>query len=213
MNPVRSYRDFQQFMSYWNYDGKPIPIVLIKPTVLLYLQRNHNIGEIFDYFNHRTGKSIVFFLPGYAHYPVSSFNEIFSSSTRNPDVDFAFSYKDYRTNQVHRVYYNEKDFTNFLSIIERKTEQFRYDGNTELLFATFVPDICGGMGELDFKSLQHHRYNLTEMYIHGLHTDDHTFALRRIERFLENVRHELERNQTPDEFYSEVDRLYLYAAH
>ena len=213
MNPIRTYRDFQQFMSYWNYDGKPIPVMLIKPAVLLHLQREYNIGEILDYYNHRTGNSIVFFLPGYSHYPVSSFNEVFSPYTRNPDADYAFSYRDYHTNQVHRVYYNEKDFVDFLSIIESQTERFWYYGDTELLFATFVPDSCGGLGELDFKSLQHHRYNLTELYLNGLSTDNHTFALRRIERFLEMVRHELERDQTPDEFYNKVDRLYLNTAH
>lgn len=207
MNPVRSYHDFQEFMNYWNYNGKPIPVLLIKPNVLLSLRHDYSsIDELFDYFNHRTGEGIVFFLPGYSHYPVTSFAEIFPSPIMRPDKEFAMTYYDYRTQQAHHVYYNNRDFVDFINIIEHGAPEFRYYGDTELLLSGFIPGSANQFGNLDFSTLPDHRYNLSELYrSHGINGHYDIFT---VERFLEEVRCQIEEYCSEDEFYKAVDKLY-----
>ncbi len=205
MNPVRSYHDFQEFMNYWDYNGKPIPVLLIKPDVLLSLRHDYHIDDLFDYFNHRTGKGIVFFLPGYSHYPVTSFAEIFPSLGGKTDEEIALTYRDYRTRQSHHVYYNNRDFVDFIDTIEKDAPEFRYYGDTELLLPTFFPGEQYQRGNLDFSTLSQHRYNLSGLYFRygGTH-----YALHIVQQFLERVIKQLENECTNEEFYEAVDITY-----
>ena len=206
MNPVRSYRDFQEFMTYWDYNGKPIPVLLIKPDVLLSLRHDYHMDDLFDYFNHRTGKGIVFFLPGYSHYPVTSFAEIFPSYGGRNDEEIALTYRDYRTGQAHNVYYNNRDFVDFINTIEEGAPEFTYYGDTELLLPTFFPGEQYQRGNLDFSTLSHHRYNLSKLFFR--HGDTH-FALHVGQQFLERVMHQLRRECTIEELYENIDNAYI----
>lgn len=206
MNPVRSYHDFQEFMNYWNYNGKPIPVLLIKPDVLLSLRHVYHIDDLFDYFNHRTGKGIVFFLPGYSHYPDTSFAEIFPSSRRRADEEIALTYRDYRTGQSHHVNYNNRDFVDFIDTIEKGAPEFRYYGDTELLLPTFIPGDHYQYGNLDFPTLPQHRYNLSGLYFRY---NDLQRALHLVQKFLERVIQQLKMDCTTEEFYEAVDETYI----
>ncbi len=207
MNPVRSYRDFQEFMSIWGYNGKPIPVLLIKPDVLLALKEHYDIDDLFDYFNHRAGKDIVFFLPGYEHNPSNSLSTILLDYGRRDDQKIALTYQDFHTRQPRYVYYNNRDFVDFIDTIERGTPKFRYYGDTELLLPLFVPGANNKFGNLDFSTLSDHRYNLSEFYYR--HADGRD-AIRAVNRFLEIVLHRLNAFRSLDQFYSAVDNAYTH---
>lgn len=79
MDPVSSYNDFLKILiHYQENNDRLIPIILIKPSTMLYLNRELLLEHIFDYFNIRTGGNVQFFLPGYAHYPDAAFGHFFA---------------------------------------------------------------------------------------------------------------------------------------
>ena len=208
MNPIRSYQDFQKFMEYVDYNGKPIPVLFIRPDVLLTLKHCYPfIGELFEYYNQRTGDDIVFFVPGYSHYPATSFHEVFPSYPCRNDDEIAFTYQDRPTRQTHHVYFNHHDFVDFVKIIERESPGFSYSGGTELILPTYVPGNEIQCGNLDFSTLPQHRYNLSTLFFH--YSDSHR-AFSLVREFLELVIHQLVYNYTTDEFYRNVDEIYIH---
>lgn len=189
MNPVISYRDFMQYMARSsNNHSQLLPVVLIKPSTLLYLNREYRLDHLFDYFDRRTGNEVQFFLPGYSHYPSTSFLQ---SSSILPEI------KPYNQNAValnltrlKKVYYSDNDFLNFVEILEQNAQNFRYYGNTELLFIKYIPGRDSALGRFDFSNI--HRYNLSQIYY------DHQEHFYHVERILEEVLHVIrfEHNET-----------------
>lgn len=182
MNPVSSYHDFIEFLQYSRDNSdKLIPIVLIKPSAMLYLNREHFLEHIFDYFDNRSGKSIPFFLPGYAHYPDTAFTYILVDEP--PYNEDAIALK---TRKLGKIYYSEKDFIGFIEKLEDGYTEFFYRGDTELIFLKYIAGERYNLGGFDFSKL--HRYNLSQIFYsqkyHGL---DEYSRLHHIENFLEDV--------------------------
>ena len=182
MNPVSSYQDFMEFLQYSrDNNNKLIPIALIKPSVMLYLNREHFLEHIFDYFDNRSGKSIQFFLPGYAHYPDTAFTNILADVRPYNENAIALT-----TRRLGKIYYSEKDFIGFIEKLEDGYSKFFYRGDTELIFLKYIAGEEYNLGRFDFSKL--YRYNLSKIFYsqkyYGL--DEHS-RLHYIENFLEDV--------------------------
>ena len=209
MNPVKSYRDFKHFMR-WQNGNKPIPILLIRPDVLLSFLDEHRIGRVLDYYNHYTGNDIVFFLPGYSHYP-NQFSSIsgFFPPSRPREGDTEIVYYDYQDKQKHYIQTNERDFVDFIKTLSERAEGFQYFGDTELLLPTYISGKDYEEGDLDFSSLAGHRYNLTQLFLSKYnHYGDKELAFRCIENFLHDVCNALVQYD-PNHFYNSIDRSYM----
>lgn len=182
MNPVSSYHDFMEFLQYSrDNNDKLIPIVLIKPSAMLYLNREHFLEHIFDYFDNRSGKSIQFFLPGYAHYPGTAFPHILADVRPYNEDAIALTIR-----RLGKIYYSEKDFIGFIEKLESGSSKFFYRGDTELVFLKYIAGEGHNLGSFDFSKL--YRYNLSKIFYsqkyHGL---DEYSRLHHIENFLEDV--------------------------
>ena len=177
MNPVVSYDDFLEFMKYYNNPNikdRLIPVVLIKPISVIHINERGVLNRIFDYFDSRTEKNIQFFLPGYAHFPTSAFAEVLPSYTPFNEDNIAL-----RLNRLGTVYYNEKDFINFIKVLEEKDSSFKYYGDAELLFIKYESN-CD-YGDFDFSNI--YRFSLSQLYF----SNEGYRGLRRIEYFIEKV--------------------------
>lgn len=199
MNPVISYRDFMQYMAWSsNNHSQLLPVVLIKPSTLLYLNREYQLDHLFDYFDRRSGDDVQFFLPGYSHYPSTSFLQYTSLL---PEV------KPYNQNAValnltrlKKIYYSENDFISFVEILEQNAPAFRYYGNTELLFIKYIPGIDRALGRFDFSNI--HKYNLSQIYY------DHQEHFYPVERILEEVLHAIRSRQNDAELITRINKIF-----
>lgn len=182
MNPVSSYYDFMEFLQNFrdNHD-KLIPIVLIKPSVMLYLNQNYLLRDIFRYFDRRTGDNIQFFLPGYYHYPSTAFQTILAEVRPYSEEAVAFT-----TRRLGTIYYNENNFIEFVEQLENGSSEFIYRGDTELIFLKYTRGEQYNLGSFDFSKIN--RYNLSNLFYSQKHQDLDEYArLRCIEHFLEDV--------------------------
>lgn len=131
MNAVISYDDFIEYMGYRRDNNVIIPIILIRPSVFIMANNEFPIDRIFEYFHCRTGR-ITFFLPGYAHYPSFEYRDFLSPYRPYDDNAFAFEFT-----SRERFFYSQQAFTDFVKKIEDSNQNFRYNGDTELLFAKY----------------------------------------------------------------------------
>lgn len=197
MNPVLSYSDFQEYMRYADVRGQIIPIILIKPSVILDNIRTHRLDLDFEYFHNRTGDRVTFFLPGYAHYPRLECGELLSKYRPWDKNAIAFTIND------RDIYYSNKAFVDFVGILEQRSNAFHYYGNTELLLVRFN---CGEeyrIGDIDFRAI--HRFDLTQLFLAG-GSEDRGYHI--VNTFLENVYHELIRFSDEDIFFSRIQLYY-----
>lgn len=177
MNPVVSYKDLMNYM-FWSSNNKNqlLPVILIKPSIMLFLNREHRLDRIFSYFNRRSGQEVQFFLPGYAHYPSTAFSEFLPDV--HPDNENAIALKiDFR----RKIYYSDDDFINFVELIEKETPSFCYYGSTELLLIKYIAGDNGELGKFDFNTI--YQFNLSQLYY------SHQEHFYHIELFLEEVLH------------------------
>lgn len=206
MNPVISYKDFTDYLK-WNVrdEEKLIPILLIRPVTVRYLNKERIIENFFDYMDARTGKDIQFFLPGYVHYPNTSFKPILPDwSPRNEDTIAI------RISRLGNIHYSNKAFVDFLDVIERSSHRFRYSGDTELLLVDYKPSENEALGKIDFDNI--HRYNLTHLFDSvTLNYHDDRVRLRYVEYFLESVRETLNKTIDKNEIIEYIDRSYKNA--
>lgn len=182
MNPVSSYHDFMKFLQYSgdNHD-KLIPIVLIKPSVMLYLNREHLLERTFSHFDIRSGENIQFFLPGYFHYPSTAFHPILVDVRPYSEEAIALT-----TRRLGKIYYNESNFIEFIEKLENGSSEFIYRGDTELIFLKYTMGEQHNFGSFDFSKIN--RYNLTKLFYSQRYQGlDEYERLRYVERFLEDV--------------------------
>lgn len=182
MNPVSSYNDFLEFLIHHQENNdRLIPIILIKPGTLLYLNRELLLEHTFDYFDLRTGRNVQFFIPGYAHYPDAAFGHFFAEVRPYNEDAIAV-----RTRRLGTIYYSDKDFVEFIEKLENEYLDFKYRGDTELLFLKYSSSKTHKLGKLDFSSI--YRYNLTKMfYSNEYRTLEQRHRMHEIEHFLEDV--------------------------
>lgn len=195
MNPVVSYNDFKEFLRRSN-QNQLLPVILMKPSTLLYLNREYRLGHAFDYFDRRSGKDVQFFLPGYSHYPSTAFPELLSGFRAYNENAVAL-----KLNRIKNVYYSDDDFIDFIELLENNSPGFRYYGSTELLFIKYIAGTDGALGEFDFTAI--HRFNLSHMFY--AHPDHERFY--QIERFLEEVLHAMHSAQSDEELILLIERL------
>lgn len=193
MNPVVSYKDFMEFMR-WSNQDQLLPVILMKPSTLLYLNREHRLDHIFDYFDRRSGKDVQFFLPGYAHYPSTAFPELLFNLHTYNEKAVALN-----LNRLKNIYYSDDDFIEFIELLENSSPCFRYYGNTELLFIKYIAGTDGALGKFDFTAI--HRFNLSHMFY------AHQESFYQIERFLEEVLHAIHFAKSDEELISLIKSL------
>lgn len=206
MNPVISYNDFTNFLK-WNVRDKEelIPILLIRPVTIRYLNKERIIENFFDYMDARTGEDIQFFLPGYVHYPNTSFKPMLPDWTPRNEDTIAI-----RISRLGNIHYNNKAFVDFLDIIERSSPRFRYRGDTELLLVNYEPSEDNELGKIDFDNI--HRYNLTYLFDSVmLNYPDDRVRLRSVEYFLESVIEIINNSIDKNEIIEHIDRSYRNA--
>ncbi len=196
MNPVISYNDFLNFMRCsLNNQNKLIPVILIKPSTVLYLNSEYHLDHIFDYFDRRTGKDIQFFLPGYSHYPSTSFSEILPNVRPYNKKAIAL-----RVNRLNEIYYSDNDFVSFIELLEENVPSFRYYGHTELLFIKYISSTEDNLGRLDFNKF--YRFNLSQIYYSNNH------GYRDIEIILEEVLHLIREIKDEDELIKRIKSIF-----
>lgn len=157
MNPIVSYKDFLEHMRWANdKDEILVPVILIKPSTILLLNREHHLNHLFEYYDRRTSE-VQFFLPGYSHYPNYPHEALFSNCRPYNSNTIALQLRRLKT-----IYYSENDFIEFVETIERNAPDFRYYGNTELLFMKYVAGIDDPLGHFDFSQI--FRYNISTIY-------------------------------------------------
>ncbi len=201
MHAVISYADFQNYMNYNRGLGEIIPVFLIKPSVILASRHNYPIHSVFEYFHHRTGDEIIFFLPGYAQFPRLEIGRLLSPYSPYDDNAFAFSY--HYDGRDEKVYYDQQAFNDFIDLLELRSNRFRYYGNTELLFVRYIQGEGHSLGDIDFNSM--HRYDLSQLFFSS--NNEHR-GYRNVDRFLEHVLHEYRNFETEDKFIQNIDRIY-----
>lgn len=203
MNPVSSYDDIIEFLQYCSEKSdKLIPVFLIKPSTMLYLNREHFLEHIFDYFDRRSGDRIQFFLPGYAHYPDLAFGNILSNVRQNNKDAIALT-----TRRLGEVYYSEKDFIGFIETLEKETSEFIYRGDAELLLLKYITGEKYNLGRFDFSKI--YRYNLSKkFYAQRDYNSDLYMQLRRIQRFLEDVIFIMHRANNETELIASISSCY-----
>lgn len=206
MNPVISYNDFTNFLK-WNVRDKEelIPILLIRPVTIRYLNKERIIENFFDYMDARTGEDIQFFLPGYVHYPNTSFKPMLPDwSPRNEDTIAI------RISRLGNIHYSNKAFTDFISILEMYSHSFVYRGDTELLFINYEPAKEYSLGKIDFENI--HRYNLTHLFdCNTIDYPDDRIRLRNVGIFLEKVIKIMNQPIDKYEIIERIDRSYRNA--
>lgn len=149
MNPVISYNDFLKFMQWSpNQNNRLIPVLLIKPSTVLYLNREHMLDHLFDYYDRRSANDIQFFLPGYVHYPTTSFAEILPNWSPHNENTVAF-----KLSRLNNIYYSNDKFIDFVEVLERNIQDFKYYGDTVLFFIEYQADTNGKIGRLNFKRI------------------------------------------------------------
>ena len=109
------------------------------------------IDKVFEYFHNRSGKEVTFFLPGYAHNPSLECSVLLPHYRPYDDKAFAFKF-----NNRDEFYYSYRAFTDFVNLLERHDENFRYCGHTELIFAQYINN------GIDFSTIKN--FDLTELF-------------------------------------------------
>ena len=204
MNAVVSYSDFQEYMYYSSGQSEIIPIILIKPSVIQNSLRNYSLDQTFEYFHYRSGDEIIFFLPGYAQYPRFEAGEFLSRYRPYDNTAIAFSIQDRKWRRD--IYYSYQAFTEFVDVLEERSNGFRYYGNTELLFVKFNRGDRKEDGDIDFNAI--HRFDLTQIYLTG---GSESRGYHNVESFLERVYQEFRRflrNGDTEAFYKKIEDAY-----
>lgn len=182
MNPVCSYNDFLRFLRHSHtIQDRLIPVLLIKPIDMLYMNQESLFERAFDYLDCRSGKHLHFFIPGYAHYPDLSFTTLLSSYPPCKEDAVAIT-----AHRLGKIYYSNNAFVDFVERIERESPYFHYYGDMELMLIRYKLNAPDHSGALDFTEL--HRFNLSTLYFaHRSHDLTARERLLYIERFIENV--------------------------
>lgn len=193
MNPVCSYHDFLEFLKYSSDNNdKLVPVFLIKPSTMLYLNCEYFLDRHFDYFDSRSGQNVQFFLPGYAHYPDIAFDQIFPNVRPYTKDAVALT-----TRRLGKIYYSESAFVDFVERIEHGSQNFIYRGDAELFFIKYLANNQHEIGSFDFTNI--HRYNLSELFLaQSMHDVTGNERLIHITHFLEDVIFEI-RNASKNE--------------
>lgn len=196
MNPVLTYSDFLNYLRRYSNDEKRryIPVLLIKPDTILYLNGEHRLDYIFNYFDRRTGSRVDFFLPGYSHYPNLSFPESMSYRPFDENV-VALSLR-----RIGDIFYSDNAFVDFIELVEESCYQFRYYGDTELVFFLYDPGADESRGSFDFSLF--HRYNLSKLF---LSDNERLYSVR---HFLEEVIHEIIETPNDERLINKINRYY-----
>lgn len=194
MNPVISYTDFMEFMR-WSSNNQTqlLPVLLMKPSTMLYLNREHHLDQVFDYFDRRS-KEVQFFLPGYSHYPSTVFADLLPRVRPYNENAIALN-----LHRLKKIYYSDNDFIEFIELLESNALNFHYYGNTELLFIKYIPGSDSELGTFDFSTM--HRFNLSNMYY------SYQKELFPVERFLEEVLHTIRFAKNDDEMIASIHSL------
>lgn len=196
MNPVISYNDFLKFMQWSpNQNNRLIPVLLIKPSTVLYLNREHMLDHLFDYYDRRSANDIQFFLPGYVHYPTTSFAEILPNWSPHNENTVAF-----KLSRLNNIYYSNDKFIDFVEVLERNIQDFKYYGDTVLFFIEYQADTNGKIGRLNFK--KNYQFNLSELYYSNNH------PIRRIDLFLESVIHSIRESRNDEELIERIKNCF-----
>lgn len=205
MNPVSSYQDFMEFLQYSSENrDKLIPVIIIKPSVMLYINRDSLLNHIFDYFDRRTGDGIQFFLPGYAHYPNTSFEHILANVRPYNADSIALT-----TGRLGNIYYSDKAFVEFIDELENHLNKFMYRGDTELLFLKYITGGQYKIGNFDFSKTN--RYNLSKIYYSQRYRDLSEYErLRIVEHFLEDVILAIHRADGDEKMIASIDDRYNF---
>ena len=206
MNPIISYNDFTNFLKLnIIVEEKLIPVLLIKPVTMRYLNKERIIEDFFDYIDLRTGRDIQFFMPGYVHYPNTSFTQKFPSWTPCDEDTIAI-----KISRLGNIHYSNRAFVDFLDIIESSSPKFRYRGDTELLLVNYEPSEDNELGKIDFENI--HRYNLTHLFDSViLNYPDDRVRLRNVEYFLESVIEIISNPIDKNKIIEYIDRSYRNA--
>lgn len=177
MNPVTSYSEFMDYMRHnYNHDTL-VPVLLIEPSTIFLLNEayhlQYTLNCMFDRFDILTGDKLIYFLPGYAHYPGLSLSTIFQGHRPIHENDSIIE-----ITRLGNIYYNNKYFTDFIEQLEIHAPDFDYFGATELLLIKYIatPDSTNG----DFEYSNINRYNLSEILIKN-------HRIRAVEHFLHMV--------------------------
>lgn len=206
MNPVISYEDFTDFLR-WNIrdEEKLIPILLIKPVTVRYLNREWIMDGFFDYMDERTGEGIQFFLPGYVHYPNTKFKPVLPDWAPHNENTIAI-----RINRLGNIHYSNKAFTDFIDTIELSSPNFQYRGDTELLFVKYIPKQNNTLGKIDLENI--YRYNLTRLFnsINRGYRDDMIFLMN-VQHFLEDVIYTINHITNERDMIERINMCYLNA--
>ena len=184
MNPVVSYNDFLDFLKSPKYNqDRLIPVLLIKPsTINYYYNQRIPLDRIFDYFDARTGDHIQFFLPGYAHYPDNISLDTLSQLYTYNENCVALNIR-----RLGKIYYSNKDFVKFIEELEKHALNFRYQGDTELLFIKYIANTQNEPGHFDFSQV--YRFNLSNIFYCRCNAQNEHARFQNVERFLELVIH------------------------
>lgn len=133
-------------------------------------------------------------MPGYAHYPNIAFAELLPNVRPYNENAVALN-----LDRLKKIYYSDSDFVDFIELLERNSRNFRYYGNTELLFIKYIAGANGALGRFDFNNI--YRFNLSRMY----YLNDE--KLYPIERFLEEVLQAIHSAKNDDELIASINNL------
>lgn len=195
MNTVISYKDFLHFMRYSNNVDQMVPIVLIRPYTISHLNQDQRLEHFLNYYHNRTRERIHFFLPGYSHYPSLDFQDILPAYPVNAE-DFI----PLRIDHTKRIYYSYTAFVSFIELLETENKNFRYYGNTELLFVRYIAGHENELGRFDFTHMK--RYNLSELYYRNAKN------LWYIDHFIETLLHDIFETDDLEEIEQRIEEVF-----
>lgn len=203
MNPISSYDELLlHIKKSKNKKDIFLPIILIKPVKIEMLNKNNQIDYIFDYFDYRAGEDVQFFMPGYLHCFCEKLKPYISDQE-------PFSYKATAINisRLGNIYFNNKDFIDFIHEIEKQTRKFIYFGATELLLLKIAYASDNKFSHIDYSKI--YRYSLSSVFKgNNSIEEDEITKMSRVEYFLEMVIRVLKEAKNEETAINSIDLYY-----
>lgn len=193
MNLISSFEDFLNYLQYSGNDNERlIPILLIRPSTIIHTNNVHSLDPVLDYYDVRTG-AVQFYLPGYKQFPGMTLRHLLTSFRYRRIPPKAFNIQ-----RLGNVGYSSQDFTDFVEVLEREIPGYHYYGDTELIFARYIPGNSNCPGQLDYSNYR--CYNLSTIFLNN--------GYRGLGHFLEQTLKEYKQRPNDNDMLVATDRFY-----
>lgn len=193
MRLVSSFEDFlNNLQDSGNDIERFIPIVLIRPSTIIHTRDVHSLDPVLDYYDVRTGV-VQFYLPGYVQIPGMTLRNLFQSVRCSRYRPRAFNIQ-----RLGNVGYSNQSFSDFVEVLEREIPGYHYNGDTELIFARYIPGNGNCPGQLDYSNYR--CYNLSTIFFNN--------GYRELGHFLEQTLKEYKQRPNDNDMLAAIDRFY-----